>query len=78
MFGLHIKDEEKQEKRSRNVIIGSGHLDVVGLFKALKKVKFPADGSISVEYEANPSNPIDDIKQCLVVARESIAKAGKG
>ena len=74
VFGVHMKDEEKQEKKSHNVVIGSGHLDVLGLFKALKKVSFPADGSLSLEYEANPSNPIDDMKQCLAVAREAIAK----
>ena len=55
-------------------MIGSGHLDVLGLFKGLKKVGFPADGGLSLEYEANPDNPIDDMKQCLAVAREAIAK----
>ena len=59
-------------------MIGQGHLDVVGLFKALLKVKFPADGSLSLEYEANPDNPIDDMRQCLVVARQAIAKVLKG
>jgi len=74
VFGVHMKDEAKQEKKSHNVVIGSGHLDVLGLFKGLKKVGFPADGSLSLEYEANPANPIDDMKQCLAVAREAIAK----
>ena len=74
VFALHIKDEAKQEKQSHNVIIGSGHLNVVGLFQALKTTGFPADGSISLEYEANPDNPIDDMKQCLLVAQEAIAK----
>ena len=74
VFALHIKDEAKMEKVSHNTIIGEGHLDVVGIFKALKKVKCPADGSISLEYEANPQNPIDDIKQCIEVAKEAIAK----
>lgn len=77
VFGLHIKDEEKQEKKSHNVIIGSGFLDLVALFKTLKEVGFPADGSISLEYEANPDNPIDDIQQCLTAAETAIAKAGK-
>lgn len=75
VFGLHIKDEEKQEKKSHNVIIGKGFLDVTKLFATLKEVGFPADGSISLEYEANPDNPIDDIQQCLVVAKEAIKKA---
>jgi sugar phosphate isomerase/epimerase len=76
VFALHIKDEAKQEKRSHNVVIGKGHLDVVGLFKSLKKIDFPADGAISLEYEANPENPIDDMRQCLSVATEAIGKVG--
>jgi len=76
VFALHIKDEEKREKRSRNVVIGTGHLDLVGLFKAVKKVNFPADGSMSLEYEANPKNPIDDMKQCLVEAQKALKKVG--
>jgi sugar phosphate isomerase/epimerase len=74
VYGVHVKDEEKMERQSRNVIIGTGHLDLVGLFKALREVKFPADGALSLEYEANPENPIDDMKQCLAAAREAIAK----
>lgn len=75
VFALHIKDVAEQKDRTHNVVIGKGHLDVVGVFQALRKVGFPADGALSMEYEDNPENPIDDIKQCLVVAREAIAKA---
>lgn len=77
VYGVHIKDEkETGTPKSSNVVIGKGHLDVIGLFKALKQVKFPADGALSLEYEANPANPIDDMKACLEVAKEAIAKAG--
>ena len=76
VFALHIKDDtHKGDKGSHNVVIGQANLDVVGVFKALKDINFPADGSISLEYEANPENPIEDMKQCLVVARDAIAKA---
>lgn len=75
VFGAHIKDEPKAGKESANVIIGKGKLDVVGLFKALREVKFPADGALSLEYEANPANPIDDMKSCLEVAKDAIAKS---
>lgn len=74
VFAAHVKDDIKEGKDSENVVIGKGKLDVVGLFKALKQVKFPTDGSLSLEYEANPANPIDDMKQCLVAAREAIKK----
>ncbi len=76
VYGLHIKDDtHKGDKGSHNVVIGKANLDVVGLFKALRKVKFPADGALSLEYEANPDNPMEDMKACLVVAREAIAKS---
>lgn len=76
VFALHIKDDKfKGDPKSHNVVIGDANLDVVGIFKALKETKFPADGSLSLEYEANPDNPIDDMKQCLVVAQEAIKKA---
>lgn len=76
VFALHIKDEEKQEKKSRNVVIGKGFLDLVALFKTLRSIDFPSDGSVSLEYEANPDNPIDDIQQCLDAAQAAIAKVG--
>jgi sugar phosphate isomerase/epimerase len=76
VYGVHIKDEkETNTPNSANVVIGKGHLDVVGLFKALRQVKFPADGSLALEYEANEANPIDDMKACLEVAKEAIAKS---
>ncbi len=76
VYGVHVKDDtHKGDRGSHNVVIGEANLDVVALFKALRKVKFPADGSLSLEYEANADNPMEDMKQCLVVAREAIAKS---
>src|SRR5262249_33075463 len=75
VFGTPIKDVAERQDRTHNVVIGKGHLDVVGVFKALRQVKFPADGALSIEYEDRPENPIDDVKQCLVVAQEAIVKA---
>ncbi len=75
VFACHLKDDtHKGDKGSHNVVIGQANLDVPGMFKALQQIKFPADGAISLEYEANPDNPIDDMKQCVAVIRESIAK----
>lgn len=75
VFGAHIKDDVELGRGSKNVVIGKGKLDVVGLFKALREIKFPADGSLALEYEANPKNPIDEMKACLAVAKEAIAKS---
>jgi sugar phosphate isomerase/epimerase len=76
VFGVHIKDVKEKKDRTYDVIIGSGHLDLVELFKTLRKIKFPADGAMSLEYEANPQNPIDDVSKCLAKAAEAIAKIG--
>jgi sugar phosphate isomerase/epimerase len=74
LFALHVKDEAEQRSDSHNVVIGTGHLDLVGLFKGLRETKFPADGSISLEYEAKPENPIEDMQQCIEQAKQAIAK----
>ncbi len=78
LFGVHLKDFAEQKKEAKGVILGKGHLDVAGVFKALKKVKFPADGALSLEYEENPKDPMGEIKECLAIAAEGAQKAAKG
>ncbi|MFQ6133026.1 MAG: sugar phosphate isomerase/epimerase family protein [Armatimonadota bacterium] len=74
VFGLHVKDVAAQTKKTHDVIIGEGFLDVEGMFKALKDVGFPADGALSLEFEGNPDDPIAEIKQCLAVAAAAAQK----
>jgi sugar phosphate isomerase/epimerase len=61
--------------KSDNVVLGRGHLDVVGVFRALRQIKSPADGALSLEYEAHPDNPLDNLKACLMVVTDAIAKS---
>ncbi len=74
LYGVHLKDFAEAKKRTHGVIIGKGLLDVEGVFRALKKIKFPADGSLSLEYEENPNDPIGEIKECLDVAAAAAQK----
>jgi sugar phosphate isomerase/epimerase len=69
-FGMHLKDHDN--KKHRDVPYGQGALDVVGVLKALREVKF--GGYISIEYEANAANPSPDVKECLVVFKDSVKK----
>ncbi len=69
-FGLHLKDHDN--KARRDVVYGRGVLDVTGVLRALREVKF--QGYISIEYEANPANPTPDISACLDVFRASVRK----
>lgn len=75
VYGVHLKDLAEFGKKSANVIIGQGHLDVVAVFRILRQIHFPADGALSLEYEANPDNPLDDLKACLAAAKAAIAKS---
>jgi hypothetical protein len=40
----------------------------VGVFRALREVGFPDDASISLEHEANPEAPYDDVAAALAHA----------
>jgi sugar phosphate isomerase/epimerase len=75
LYGIHLKDFAEQKSKTKGVILGQGHLDVAGVFKALKRVNFPADGCLSLEYEENPKNPLDDVMACLAAASEGAMKA---
>ena len=75
LFGIHLKDFAERAAKTKGVILGKGHLDVDGVFRALRQVQFPADGCLSLEYEENPQDPLDDIKQCLQVAKEAALRA---
>lgn len=76
LFGVHLKDFAEMTDKTKGVILGKGHLDVEGTFKALRQVNFPADGAISLEYEENPKDPIADIKECFAIASAAAKKVG--
>jgi inosose dehydratase len=75
LFGIHLKDFADEGGKFKGVILGKGRLDVLGTFRALRQVNFPADGCLSLEYEENPDAPLDDVRQCLAIAKEAAAKA---
>ena len=72
LYGIHLKDFAEMKDQTEGVILGKGHLDVAGVFSALRAVNFPANGALSLEYEENPQDPIDDIRQCVAVARKAM------
>lgn len=71
-FGMHLKDHDN--KRKTDVVYGKdgGVLDVPAVLQALRDVKF--QGTISIEYEANPQDPSADMKACVAVIREAVKK----
>jgi inosose dehydratase len=73
LYGIHLKDFAEMADKTKGVILGQGHIDVPAVMAALVAAKFPADGALSIEYEENPKNPLDDIRSCVQVAQEAIA-----
>ena len=73
-FGMHLKDHDN--KRKTDVPYGdpTGVLDVPGVLRALREVKFA--GYISIEYEANADNPSPDVQKCVAYFKDSVAKLG--
>ena len=74
LYGVHLKDFAEMQDKTKGVILGKGHMDVPAVMEALVAAKFPADGALSIEYEENPQNPLDDLRQCAEAARAAIAK----
>jgi len=74
VWGVHLKDFAAAKKNAEGVVLGKGLLDVAGVLKALKDIKFPADGALSLEYEENPKNPIGEIQECIAVAAKAARK----
>ncbi len=69
-FGIHLKDHDNVKKR--DVVVGTGVLDVVAVLKALREVKFK--NLISIEYEHNPADNLQDVKDCVQVFKDSVKK----
>ena len=71
-FGLHLKDHDNERKTDVPFGDKTGVLDVLGVLKALKEVKFK--GYIAIEYEANENDPAPDVKKCLTYFKEQVTK----
>jgi sugar phosphate isomerase/epimerase len=73
-FGMHLKDHDNKKKT--DVVFGSpeGVLDIPAVLRALREVKFRY--TISIEYEANPSDPSPDMKKNVAAVKEAAKKLG--
>ena len=72
LYGVHLKDFATMEDKAKGVLLGQGHLQCDAVFDAMVQARFPTDGALSLEYEENPDNPIEDIRQCVSTAKKAI------
>lgn len=76
LYGLHLKDVATATADAPDVILGHGALDVEGVLVALRDVGVPADASLSIEYEANPDAPYDDVAAALALLEDLARRVG--
>jgi len=71
LHSFHFKDTNAQK---HDVVVGTGTLDLIAFFTALREVDF--DGPFSLEFESNPRNPIPGITESLAAIRQAVEKTG--
>ncbi len=67
IFGVHLKDVKDAKTFT---ILGKGDLKLGDLFQALAKQKY--NYCMALEYEESETNPIADIEQCLMAAKDDL------
>jgi len=69
LHGFHFKDINAQK---HDVVVGTGTIDLVAIFTALKESKFT--GPFSLEYELDANDPMAGIAKSFAAMREALAK----
>lgn len=73
LYGVHVKDFIfDRAGKPEDVVVGEGNLDLKGFFAFLNRIKY--SGYLTLEYEADASNPVPALKKCVDAIR-SVDKA---
>ena len=68
LFGIHLKDFVFDAKgQPQDVIVGEGGLDLPAFVRAVQEIGF--NGSCTLEYEAEPDNPLPALARCAEAIR---------
>lgn len=78
VHGVHLKDFAGEGLFAEGRILGQGKLDLDAFFRALRAIGFGPERALSLEYEANPDDPIPDVEACLRAASESAERTARG
>lgn len=70
---VHLKDRTAVGKRTPDQVYGTGVLDLLGIMAELRRQDFA--GWIIIEYESNPGNNLDEVRQCADFVRAQLASA---
>jgi sugar phosphate isomerase/epimerase len=72
LYGVHLKDfvYNATGQGRRDVITGTGYLDLPALLKLLDG--FDYSGALAIEYEGNADAPLDDVKACVAQVQNAL------
>lgn len=71
LYGLHIKDFVFDRAREpEDVVVGTGNLNLPGLYETLKKMDF--NGYVALEYEGDVDNPVPAVSKCVQAVRQQM------
>jgi len=69
LYGIHLKDFVfDRARKPEDVSVGSGVLDVPGLFAALREIDF--NGVAVLEYEGDVDDPVPAVTRCVEAVRK--------
>ncbi|MSU49314.1 MAG: sugar phosphate isomerase/epimerase [Opitutus sp.] len=67
---LHLKDRPVIGQRAPDQVYGTGVVQIAEILRELERQRF--SGPIIVEYETNPLNNVDEIKQCIEFVKTTL------
>lgn len=68
LYGIHLKDFVfDRNGKTEDVIVGEGGVDLPAFVRAVEEVGFK--GSCTLEYEAEPENPLPALQKCAAAIR---------
>jgi sugar phosphate isomerase/epimerase len=69
VLAVHLKDQVSETEQA---VVGEGKMDILAILKTLKKINYK--GPLTLEYEANPENPLPGMAASLENIRKLYAK----
>ena len=75
MHGVHLKDHADEGFFASSCLLGEGKLDLVGCFRTLREIGFGPDKALSLEFERDSDELLDELKTCLDSAAIAAGKA---
>lgn len=71
LYDFHIKDVSVAKPEGKNVVFGTGVIDLPAVLRELLAIKF--SGHLQIEYEATPEDPLPGMKESVAYLRRVLA-----